>query len=186
MAEETGATRRGSLTWLWMLLALVVVAGFLTWLGMASEPSSVAVVEEEDTTDVEDGTDGTFVVVPKDSLADNKAQYAGQTIRVPDVQATGSLGPQVFWGELGTPEQQVPILVRLDSTLVNAGLEVESGSRYGITGLVQRMSDSVAGAWLESGVLPDEGAEMQATFADYFIEASNIRPAGGQQRQDEG
>ncbi|HSH46385.1 MAG TPA: hypothetical protein VK966_11130 [Longimicrobiales bacterium] len=175
MAEQTGATGGRSFTWLWMLLAVVVVAGFLTWLGMASEPSAVAIVEE-DTTEV-DAEDGTFTEVPRDSLAADKARYAGQVIRVPDLQATGGLGPQVFWGELGTPERQVPILVRLDSALAADSVEVESGDRYAVTGLVQSMTDSVAAAWLEGGVLPDEGAEMQATFADYFIEASRIRPA---------
>lgn len=189
MAEQGGATGGRSFTWLWMLLAVVVVAGFLTWLGMASEPSAVAIVEEEDTTEV-DAEDGTFTEVARDSLAANKGRYEGQVIRVPDLQATGGLGPQVFWGELGTPERQVPILVRLDSALAADSMQVESGNRYAVTGLVQSMTDSVAAAWLESGVLPDEGAEMQATFADYFIEASRIRPArsggagGGSQGAD--
>lgn len=183
MAERTEGAPGRSLTWLWMLLAVVVVAGFLTWLGMASEPSTVAVVEEENGENVEE-EDG-VTVVPRDTLAEGKALYQGQVIRVPEVQATGNLGPAVFWGELGTPEQQVPLLVQLDSTLVEEGVEVESGARYTITGLVQPMSDSIAGVWLDAGILPDEGAEMQATFADYYMEASALRRVQGDGDDDE-
>ena len=84
MAENAKGRRSGSLTWLWMILALVVVGGFLAWIGMASEPSSVAVVEEEGEEAVEGaaGEGATFVEVPKDTLAADKAAYEGQRVRV--------------------------------------------------------------------------------------------------------
>lgn len=175
MADETRAAGRRPMTWLWMVLALVCVAGFLTWLALTSEPSSVAVVEE---TDEDEGFGpGEFTLVPKDSLAADKARYEGQVVQVPRIEATGSLGPVVFWGELGSQANQVPILVRMDSTLAAVGMQIASGTEYVVRGTVHRMTDSIAGAWGEAGVLPDEGARLQATFADYFIEARNIRPA---------
>ena len=179
MADETRAPGRGSLTWLWMLLALVVVAGFLTWLGVASEPSSVAVIEEPE--GEEEGPFGgvSFTEVGKDTLAAGKARFENQQIRVADVQATGTLGPAVFWGELGDQSNQVPILIRMDSVLAATGMQIQQGARYTVTGLVQRMTDSVGTAWAEQGVFADEGAQMQAAFADYYIRASNIRPSRG-------
>ena len=186
MADETRAAGRRPMTWLWMALALLCVAGFLTWLGLTSEPSTVAVVEEPEEEEGF-GPGGEFTVVPKDSLAADKARYEGQVVQVPRMEATGSLGPVVFWGELGSQSNQVPILVRLDSTLAAEGMQIASGTEYMVRGTVHRMTDSIAGVWGEAGVLPDEGARMQATFADYFIEASNIRPArpeaGGQSGQ---
>ena len=177
MADEARAARGRPLTWLWMLLALATVGGFLTWLAMTSEPSTVAIVEDDDADDGPGGMGGEFAVVPRDTLAADKARFEGQSIEVPNLDATGNLGPAVFWGELGTQSNQVPILVRMDSTLAASGMQIQSGSSYLVRGTVRRMTDSIATAWGEQGVLPDEGARMQATFADYFIDARNIRPA---------
>ena len=185
MAHEARAAGRRPMTWLWMVLALVCVAGFLTWLGLTSEPSAVAIVEEGEGENG-GGPAGEFTVVPKDTLAADKARYDGQVVEVPRMQATGSLGPVVFWGELGTQSNQVPILVRMDSMLAASGMQVAAGTEYAVRGTVRRMTDSIATAWGEAGVLPDEGAQMQATFADYFIEASNIRPARAPAAGEEG
>ncbi len=182
MADESRAAEGRPLTWMWMVLALLVVAGFLTWLGLTSEPSQVRIVE--DTTEAEAEAPGEFAVVPKDTLAADKGRFEGQVVRVPSLEATGLLGASVFWGELGTQENQVPILIRMDSALAAEGMQVETGSEYSVRGMVHRMSDSIAALWGEQGVLPDEGAQMQATFADYFIEASNIRPARREEPED--
>lgn len=159
----------GSLTWLWMVLALATMAGFLTWLGITSEPTSVAIVETDD------DDDGLIAEeVSKDSLGDHKAAFAGIRVRVADVGATGNLGPRIFWGELGTRTNQVPILVRMDSAAA-AGFTVEMDVGYTITGIVHPMTDSIAGEWDEAGEFTGEGERMQAGFADYYIQAERIR-----------
>jgi hypothetical protein len=186
MAEDPKAggqvSRSGSLTWLWMVLALVSVGGFLTWLGMASEPTSVSVVE--DTTDAGMDSDG-VPVVSKDTLAANKAGFAGQEIRVHNVAATGDLGGGIFWGELGTQANQVPILIRLDSA-AQEGFQTQTGGLYTLTGRLFAMSDSLAGVWLDAGELAGEGERMQASFADYYIQVRNIRPTPASQRESGG
>lgn len=170
-----------SLTWVWMVVSLLVVGGFLVWLGMASEPTAVVVAEDEDTAAASDtigaGAAGA-TPVPKDTLAENKAAYEGQVIQVSKIEATSPLGPRIFWGELGTRENQVPILVRLDSAAAE-GWQLQQGAQYTITGELQRMTDSVATAWGEQGEFTGEGEQMQATFTDYFIQASRIRPSRG-------
>ena len=183
MADEAG---RRSLTWLWALAALVVIAGFLVWLGVASEPSQVAVVEEEgEATEqqAEAAMGGGATVVPRDTLAANKARFAGQNVEVQRVEATGRLGPRIFWGELGTPSRQVPILVRMDSAAAAATDSVPTGTFYNIAGVVQAMTDSLATAWGEAGEFAGEGEQMQATFADFYIQASAVRRSRVQQRE---
>ncbi len=165
----------GSLTWVWMILALVVVGGFLAWLGTTSEPTSVPVVEA-DSAAAGEGGGVAFTEVPKDSLRTNKARYLGQTIRVAAVQITGSLGPNIYWGELGSQSSQVPILVRLDSTAA-AATQVQPGASYTMTGTMEAMSDSVSGAWAEQGEFTGEGERVQADFADYYLQVSNIQPS---------
>ncbi len=173
-----------SRTWLWMILALVVVGGFLAWLGMASEPTAVPVAEDdEEQVDEADTEDADVQLVDRETLADDKAAYEGQRIRVRGVEASASLGPRIFWGELGDQANQVPILVRLDSAAAQ-GWQLEQGAAYNLTGTMQRMTDSVAAEWGEQGEFSGEGEEMQATFTDYFIQTSRIRP--GQRERGNG
>jgi hypothetical protein len=156
-----------------MILALVVVGAFLTWLGMESEPTEVAVVE--DTTEEETVEPG-VTEVPKDTLAADKSRFEGERIQVTQVEATGSLGPRIFWGELGDRANQVPILIRLDSAAAT-GWEMQSGAFYTLTGSVHRMTDSLATVWGEEDEFSGEGEQMQAAFADYYIQTSRIRPS---------
>ena len=121
MADEAkGRASTRSLTWLWMILALVVVGGFLAWLGAASEPTAVAIVEEEEEAP-EEAVESGVEVVAKDTLAADKSRFAGQRIQVEQVELTTQLGDRIFWGELGDRQRQVPILVRIDSAAVRSG-----------------------------------------------------------------
>jgi hypothetical protein len=178
MADDARVRSGRSLTWLWMIVAVVAIGGFLVWLGAASEPSAVAVVEEEAEDDAADAAGGAFVDVVKDTLAANKGRYEGERVRVAQVEATGTLGDRVFWGELGDRANQVPILVRLDSAAA-ASSQVRTGSMYTLTGQIVRMSDSIATVWGEAGEFAGESEQMQAAFADYYIQVSSIRPSRG-------
>lgn len=162
------------MTWVWMILALVVVGGFLTYLGIASEPTTVVVVEE-DVNDVDVDPDAA-VTIPRDTLAEDRSRFLGDVVRVEGVASTGRLGPGIFWGELGDIERQIPILVRLDAELVET-VEIQSGVEYTITGQIQRVSDELVSEWAAQGEFAGEGEEFQATFADYYIQASAVRPS---------
>jgi len=167
---------------LWMVLALVVVVGFLTWLGMASEPTTVAVIENEN--DDDDATTGAggVSVVDRDVLAGDRSQYEGQRIRVQGVESTGRLGPAIFWGELGDMERQVPVLVRVDAAAAEAA-QLESGVPYTITGTVHRVTEELVEEWGAAGEFAGEGEQLQATFADYYIQASEVRATRGARQQ---
>jgi hypothetical protein len=170
-------------TWVWMVLALITVGGFLTWLGLASEPTAVTVVEDG-TAPGEEPLPPGVTAVHKDSLADDKGAYTGQLIRVSNVAATGNLGPAIFWGELGDPTNQVPILVRLDSAAAE-GFQPQVGGFYTVTGMVWAMSQELADAWYERGELAGEGEHLQASFADYYIQVNRIVPTPASMRDTE-
>jgi hypothetical protein len=116
MAERGGVTAGRPMTLLWMVLALVIVGGFLTWLNMASEPTTVAVVESNDD---ENGTvipmPAPLTVVEREALGAASVGTWGSRCVCSGVEATGRLGARIFWGELGDPGRQIPILVRLDT-----------------------------------------------------------------------
>jgi hypothetical protein len=169
-----------------MLLALVTVGGFLTWLGMEAEPTSISVMEDTGEDAIIDPPDVT--VVPKDTLAENKARYTAQQIRVHSVGITGQLGEKIYWGELGDGTTQLPILVRLDSASaagdsISGPFAPEEGELYSIRGLVFPMSDSLAMAWGDQGEFAGEGEEMQAMFTDYYIQANDIQRTPESQRE---
>ena len=177
--EPKERSPRRSRTWLWMLLSLVVVGAFLTWLAVASEPTSVTVIEgDDDEGDEAVPLDSGVVAISRDSLAGSKPAFEGQRVQVTGVEASSPLGPRIFWGELGSATNQVPLLVRLDSGAAE-GWTLQQGARYTLTGQILRMSDSVAMAWGELGEFTDEGAQSQAVFTDYFIQTSMIRRTRG-------
>jgi hypothetical protein len=170
--KSSGPSRR--LTWLWMILALVVVGGFLTWLGTVSEPTTVPVVEAVEDGEEELAANGDVVVVPRDTLAAGQSRFVGRVVRVAAVEATSTLGPAIFWGELGDPARQAPVLVRL-SPEVAGRVEVQVGQPYTITGEVRRVTEAVVQEWSAQGEFRGEGEQLQATFADYYIEATDVR-----------
>jgi hypothetical protein len=162
-----------------MLLALVSVGGFLTWLGLEAEPTSVTVVETEEDAMMDPPS---IPVVSKDSLAGNKTDFVAQDIRVHNVAITGTLGPRIYWGELGDRNTQVPILLRLDSTSA-AGFTPATGTVYSVRGRTYPMNDSIANAWGDDGEFSSEGNQMQAMFTDYYMELTDIRPTPARLRE---
>jgi hypothetical protein len=178
MADVGRAPAGRPMTLLWMVLALVIVGGFLTWLGIASEPTTVAIVEDDRNANGDDLANGALTVVERDTLAANVARYEGEQVQVRGVQSTGRLGPGIFWGELGDQERQIPILVRMDAAQAEA-VQIQQGVEYTILGVVQRVNEELVNTWAAAGEFTGEGEQLQATFADYYIQATTVRPTRG-------
>jgi hypothetical protein len=180
MADLGRAPGGRPMTLVWMALAIVVVVGFLTWLGMASEPTTVVVVENEngDLDDAEARANGALTVVERDTLAADVGRFAEQQVQVRGVASTGRLGPGIFWGELGDVQQQVPVLVRMDPNIAER-VQVQQNVQYTIAGTVRRVTEELVNTWAQQGEFAGEGEQLQATFADYYIEASAVRPTRG-------
>ena len=178
MADINVERRRsgGGLTWVLALAAVVVVGGFLYWLGASSEPTSVAVVEGEAADSADAGPAATAVALG--TFANAPDSYDGQTIRLESVDVASRLGNEAFWIQL---PNQVPYLIKLDSAALSQAAAIQAGGKVTVTGPVRMMNDSVLGAWEQRGVL--QGTQRdEASFATSFLEAVRVQPArGGQQ-----
>lgn len=167
------------------VLAVMSVLGFLYWLYVTAEPTTVAVVEEapEDT--------AFAAMAPTDwaTFATGPKSYVGMRLRFDGIAVVSRLGSAAFWTTL---PNETPFLVRVDSALVAQGFAVTGGDVVRIIGTVHEMTDSVLDAWQESGVLADEMQRAEAEFATLFIEAERAelrlgRPgATGSEGQGEG
>jgi hypothetical protein len=121
------------------VLAFLVIAGFMYWLNISSEPSVVAVAEEEPTIDV----------VSVSSFAQNPTMYTGTPIQLTGVEVVDNVGSYAFF--FGLPDGG-RYLARLSPSIVSGGLVVLPGDRGTLVGTVQAMTDTVFEAWTQEGI----------------------------------
>jgi len=158
-----------------MILAFLVVAGFLYWLSVTAEPTEIAIVEEEATR-----SSGASAILNMEDFLGDAGQYEGRVVEVTDARVASRLGSQAFWiGPDGTP-----FLVKMAPELVEAGSEVLIEQRVNLTGVVWVMTDSTHSAWDAQGAFLNEGDKIVAEFAigSPYIEVTEIRAqtaAGG-------
>lgn len=156
-----------------MILAFVVIGGFMFWLnGRAAEEREMRLVEE--TEPVEEEPTGIQTLTPADIQSD-ATPYEGQEVRLQGATVASLLGTQGFW--LETPSGN-PFLVSLAPEVMAAGTSVEPGSSATVQGTVVAMTDSILTAWTEAGTI-NEGDRIVAEFATHFIEATDVRSSGG-------
>jgi hypothetical protein len=156
-----------------MILAFLVVIGFLYWLNVTAEPTQVPIVEEVEET----GSSGASAILNVTDFLASAGQYEGQVIEVTGARVSSRLGPQAFW--IGPDDG--PFLVKMGSDLVAAGTQVLAEQTLNLVGTVQMMSDSVHAAWDGEGAFPTDGDRVVAEFAigSPFLEVSSIRTPGG-------
>lgn len=162
---NAGPKSAGQFTWLWMILAVVAIGGFFTWLAANSKPSSVVVVDEEEpalATSVENA-----VTVTLADLMDGIDQYRGQVVRVEGVQVVSMLGDRAFWT---TFPNNTPFLIKIGDSLAEEGFSVQAGDVVTVVGQLSAMSESVLTAWEEQGVLQNANQRLEAEFATDFID----------------
>ncbi len=155
-----------------MILAFLVVIGFLYWLNITAEPTEVVIVEEEDS---RSGRVSAILDVT-DFLSD-PGQYEGRVVEVSRARVASRLGPQAFW--IGTDAS--PFLVKMGPDLVESGTEVLVEQRLTLTGTVWMMGDSTHSAWDAQGAFPNDGDKTVAEFAigSPFLEVTQIEVQGG-------
>lgn len=164
---------RGSSS-IYMVAALVMIAGLMFWLNVRAKATAVAVVEDGPV--VEDVSNVVDVAV--DTFGADPMAFAGRNIRLGPVAVPGLVGSAAFFvqvpGETGQPG---PYLIMMDSTLIADGMTVAGGDRVVVVGVVRRMTDGVADQWIIDGLI-GEGEKIIVTFAENFIEASEVVLAG--------
>lgn len=155
------------------VVAVGSVLGFLYWLYVTAEPTTVAVVEEAP-------ADTAFAAVaPTEwaSFSTGPRNYVGMRLRFDSIAVVSRLGNAAFWTNLAN---ETPFLMRLDSALVAQGFTVTGGDELRVIGTVHEMTDSVLDAWQQSGVLSNDMQRAEAEFATLFIEVerAELKPRG--------
>lgn len=154
-----------------MLLAFVLVGGFLYWLNLTAEPTEIEIVEESTG---DRGPSASAILNVDDFLANPEGQIDA-VVEVTDARVASRLGPQAFW--IGPDD--APYLVKMSPELVNGGATVLVESTVNITGTVYMMSDSVLNSWDTLGVFANAGDRIVAEFATSFLEAMAVEQSGG-------
>ncbi|HEX7050703.1 MAG TPA: hypothetical protein VF188_10910 [Longimicrobiales bacterium] len=178
MTETPNEVRKpaGRMNWLWITIAVVVVGGFLVWLGVNGTGSSAPTAEESSGGEMTDKAAAATITLA--DLAAGAATYVGQVVRLDSIEVTSLMGSQSFWTLL---PDRTPYLVKLGPALVQSGTTVQRGDRVTVSGRVVEMTDSVIAAWEQQGAIQDEGQRAQAEFATTFIEATEA--IGGSARR---
>ncbi|MFO8175752.1 MAG: hypothetical protein R6T96_15825 [Longimicrobiales bacterium] len=148
-----------------MLLAFVLVGGFLYWLNLTAEPTEVEIVEET----ADEGPSASAILDVEDFLGNPEGQIDA-VVEVTNARVASRLGAQAFW--IGPDD--APYLVKMSPEVVQEGIAVPVESTVNITGTVYMMSDSVLNAWDSLGVFGNPGDRIVAEFATSFLEALDI------------
>jgi hypothetical protein len=166
----------GGTTWLWALLAVASVAGFMFWLYSESQEIETAAVVEGDTAAVaEPGLTGEAAELS--AIATTPDAFAGRTLQVEGVPVAATVGPRAFWGDV--PGQN-PFLVVFGPEVQAEG--VAAGQRYTIVGTVQPVDEAALNEWVTAGAIGQAQRE-EASFATHALlaqQATPAAPAGGQ------
>ena len=163
------ASRRGAadLGMPLMVLAFIVIAGFMYYLNVrAAEERALDILEESDTADEME----VAMTIPATDLQLDAAPLEGQLVRVSGLNVASMLGTQGFWLEL--PNGQ-PFLVSMSEKVMAEGVTVTMGERATVTGVVHAVNDSALSAWTASGTIGD-GDRLAAEFAMHFMESTEV------------
>ncbi|MFC1575204.1 hypothetical protein ACFL5A_00975 [Gemmatimonadota bacterium] len=170
-------SRRGSVEKLslpLMIVAFLVVGGFLWWLNKAAVPTEVAIEEE-----VAERVSGAAAILDLTDFLEDPGQWVDQIVEVTAARVTSRLGAQAFW--IGPSDG--PFLVKLSPALLESGQEILVEQVVNLTGTVHLMSDSALVVWDEAGAFPAEGDRFVAEFAvgSPFLEVTEFQavPAPG-------
>lgn len=174
MAQAT----KGRLNTLAMIVAFLAIGGFLWWLSMVSEPTEIVAVEESEVAQA----------VSLAAFARSPALYENVLIQVNGVEVQSLMGDQAFL--LMLPDS-TSYPVRLEASVVSAGVQLAPGTRGDVTGTVHMMTDSVLDAWVADSVLADEAErEMASEFGSFLLarefEAAGMEMDGDSVQMDDG
>lgn len=162
----------GGMQWLWMILAVVAMGGFMAWLGVNSQPQAGPVVDEGfSAADTEEFVPGQRVAV--DDIAGQPETYVDREITLADVAVSSRLGESAFWV---VASNGTPFLVKLGEEVVASGGTVSDGQVVTVAGPVRAMSAATLDEWEQIGILRSESDRLVAEFATAYLEATELTP----------
>ena len=166
------ASRRGAanLGMPLMIVAFIVIGGFLYWLNLQAEAERASdLAEEVAAEEVAETLAGGTLVNAQDIQMD-PSPYEGQEIRLEGLPVASGLGTQGFWIEM--PNRN-PFLVSMSEGVKAEGLAIVPGQSASVVGTIFAMSDSALSAWTTAGAV-GEGDRLAAEFATHYLEATGV------------
>lgn len=156
-----------------MIVAFIVIGGFLYWLNMQAAEERAAEIAEASVEESAETGGGTLVAAT--DLQMDPTPFEGQEIRLEGLAVASGLGTQGFWLEL--PNRN-PFLVSMSEAVKAEGVTVVPGQVAQVVGTIYAMSDSVLDAWSMGGSI-GEGDRLAAEFATHYLEATMVRVSAG-------
>lgn len=167
-----------------MIVAFLVIAGFLVWLyqqSQAEEALQLQEAQEAAAAQAEAERRADMLIRPE-AIQMDASPYAGDTVLIEGQAVASQLGSQGFWLEMPNGN---PFLVSYPASQRAAGAELATGQATNVTGVILAMNDSILTAWTDAGTI-GEGDRLAAEFATHFLEAQEVElvegggSAGGQ------
>lgn len=155
-----------------MILAFLVIGGFLYWLSAQAAAERASRVVEEP---VVEESSTTARTVTGEEIQMDATPFEGQEIRLASFNVASTLGTQGFWLEMPNGN---PFLVSMSPDVMAEGVAVAAGSRATVIGTVHAMNDSTLTAWTDGGTI-GEGDRIVAEFATHYLEATDVEVQGG-------
>jgi hypothetical protein len=153
-----------------MIVAFIVIGGFLYWLNLQAEAERASdLAEEVAAEEVAETLAGGTLVNAQDIQMD-PSPYEGQEIRLEGLPVASGLGTQGFWIEM--PNRN-PFLVSMSEGVKAEGLAIVPGQSASVVGTIYAMSDSALSAWTTAGAV-GEGDRLAAEFATHYLEATGV------------
>lgn len=172
MADISVQQKSGGMTWLWALLAVAAVAGFMFWLSVQAEQAGTVAAVEGDTAAAQAGAAGSGNEAAElSAIAATPDAFAGRTLQVNAVPVAATVGPRAFWGDV--PGQN-PFLVILGPN-VQAG-QVAAGQAFTVVGTVRAVDEAALNEWVQSGAI-SEAQRDEASFATHAFVADQATAA---------
>ena len=159
-ASRLGASDTGTPL---MILAFVVIGGFMYWLnGQAAAERALAVVEDTPTVDETAGAP-TLGLRELELAGDS---LIGTEVRIENVEVASMLGTQGFWLSV---EMGNPYLASMGMEVRDSGTAVNVGDVITVAGVVTQMNDSTLTAWTDAATI-DDNDRLVAEFAIHYLE----------------
>lgn len=165
MADISVERKSSGTTWIWALVAIAVIVGFMLWLRGQSEQIEAAAPVAEDSA-VEASAGATGEAADLSAIAMTPDAFAGRQLQVSAVPVAATLGPRAFWGDV--PGQN-PFLVVFAPGVDPAG-ELAAGQSYDLVATVQPVDEASLAEWVQAGAI-GEGQREEASFATHALVA---------------
>lgn len=157
-----------------MILAFIVILGFMYWLNVQAQADKAArVIEEEPVEETSTGPAG-IELGEVIAIGTDPEAFVGETIRGVGYEVASLLGTEGFWVNTAAGN---PFLVVWSEAMRASGATVAQGDVVDVVGELLRMEISYLDEWeAEGGITAND--RIIAEFATHFVMAESVEVTG--------